>query len=71
MNKTAVEWLASNLDIIWEEKIIDLVEAAKKMERNERLKRQLFIGKVTEIIGFDKVVELWKECDEVFKSEQQ
>jgi hypothetical protein len=41
------------------------------MERNERLKRQLFIGKVTEIIGFDKVVELWKECDEVFKSEQQ
>ena len=71
MNKSAVEWLASNLDIIWEEKIIDLVEEAKKMERNERLKRQLFIGKVTEIIGFDKVVELWKECDEVFKSEQQ
>jgi hypothetical protein len=45
MNKTAVEWLASNLDIIWEEKIIDLVEAAKKMERNERLKRNYSLAK--------------------------
>ena len=32
---TAVEWLASNLDIIWEEKIIDLVEQAKAMEKEQ------------------------------------
>jgi hypothetical protein len=31
--KTAVEWLASNLDIIWEEKIIDLVELRKYIIR--------------------------------------
>jgi len=30
--QTAVEWLASNLDIVWEEKTIDLVEQAKQME---------------------------------------
>ena len=71
MNKTAVEWLASNLGehIVWEEKIIDLIEQAKAMERNERLKHQLFIGKVTEILGFDRTLELLKECNEVFKSE--
>jgi hypothetical protein len=35
MKQTAVEWLASNLDIIWEEKIIDLVEQAKQMEKEQ------------------------------------
>lgn len=36
-NKTAVEWLASQLGehIIWEEKIIDLVEQAKEMEKQQ------------------------------------
>jgi hypothetical protein len=33
--KTAVEWLAFNLDIVWEEKIIDLVEQAKEMEKQQ------------------------------------
>lgn len=33
--QTAVEWLASNLDIVWEEKIIDLVEQAKQMEKEQ------------------------------------
>lgn len=34
---TAVEWLASQLGehIIWEEKIIDLVEQAKEMEKDQ------------------------------------
>jgi len=33
--QTAVEWLASNLGehIVWEEKLIDLVEQAKEMEK--------------------------------------
>lgn len=35
MKQTAVEWLVSNLDIIWEEKIIDLVEQAKEMEKEQ------------------------------------
>lgn len=35
--QTAVEWLASNLGehIIWEEKLIDLVEQAKAMHKQE------------------------------------
>jgi hypothetical protein len=33
--KTAVEWLVENLDIIWEEKIIDLVEQAKETEKQQ------------------------------------
>jgi hypothetical protein len=33
--QTAVEWLASNLEIIWEEKIIDIVERAKAMEQKQ------------------------------------
>ena len=33
MKKTAVEWLAYNLDIVWEEKTIDLVEQAKEIDK--------------------------------------
>jgi hypothetical protein len=71
MKQTAVEWLASNLDIIWEEKIIDLVEQAKAKElekieyyKNQQLKYQLFIGKVIDVIGFDKTTELLRESYE-------
>ena len=37
--KTAVEWLASNLGehIVWEEKLIDLVEQAKEMEKQKTI----------------------------------
>ena len=38
MKQTAVEWLVENLDIIWEEKIIDLVEQAKEMEKQQIIK---------------------------------
>jgi hypothetical protein len=37
------------------------------MEKQEKLTQQLFIGKVSEIIGFSKTVELLKECKETFK----
>lgn len=43
------------------------IQKAKEMERIEKLKRQLFIGKVQEIIGFEKTIELLKECNETFK----
>jgi hypothetical protein len=32
-----------------------------------RLNHILFVGKVSEIIGFDETVELLKECKEAFK----
>jgi len=35
MKQTAVEWLVENLDIIWEEKIIDLVEQARAIEKEQ------------------------------------
>jgi hypothetical protein len=74
MKQTAVEWLDNSI-IVLEERLrlkeinindfIDekdlLVEQAKEMEKKEKLKRQLFIGKVSDIIGFKKTVELWKE----------
>ena len=44
------------------------VVQAKEIENIEKLKRQLFMGKVSEIIGIDKTIELWKECIETFKS---
>lgn len=62
MKQTAVEWLMQELkpiDITYKE----LFEQAKEMESKEKLKHQLFIGKVTEILGFDKTVELLKECN--------
>ena len=43
--QTAVEWLASQLGehIIWEEKIIDLVEQAKEMEKQQKNNLPIFI----------------------------
>jgi hypothetical protein len=45
----------------------EIFDQAKEMEKIEKLKRQLFIGKVQEIIGFEKTIELLKECNEIFK----
>lgn len=46
----------------------EIFDQAKEMEKIEKLKRQLFIGKVQEIIGFEKTIELLKECNETFKN---
>ncbi len=76
MKKTALDWFLtefkkevwfepnSELDI-W---INKLIPKAKEMEKIEKLKRQLFIGKVQEVIGFEKTIELLKECNETFKN---
>ena len=59
--KTAVEWLVENIRekglvaSLWNEKVF---EQAKEMEKKETLKRQLFIGKVSEIIGAEKTTHL-------------
>jgi hypothetical protein len=47
-----------------------MLEKAREKEINSKLKKQLFIGKVSEIIGFDKTVELLKECETAFKQQQ-
>jgi hypothetical protein len=71
MKKTALDWFLnefkkevwfepdSELDI-W---INKLIPEAKEMEKKEKLIRQLFIGKVVEIIGFEKTLELLKESE--------
>jgi hypothetical protein len=46
----------------------NLFKDAIEIEKHEDLKRQMFIGKVSEIIGMDKTVELLKECQETIKS---
>jgi hypothetical protein len=45
---------------------IILIEA-KEMEKKQKLEKQLFIGKVSEIIGFDKTVELLKESKQAIE----
>ena len=77
MAQTAIEFLVEKISystsdgtIISHHFIINkLVERAKEMEEIEKLKRQLFMGKVSDIIGMNKTIELWKECIETFKSE--
>ena len=75
MKKTALDWFLtefkkevwfepnSELDI-W---INKLIPEAKEMEKKEKLTRQLFIGKVVEIIGFEKTLELLKESEKTIK----
>lgn len=41
------------------------------MDSKEKLVYQLFIGKVSEILGFDHTYELLKECKEAFKDIKQ
>lgn len=64
---TAVEWLFENLNIyVLSEDMkaeIKIFEQAKEMEKEEKLKHQLFIGKVSDVIRFEKTVELLKEAN--------
>jgi hypothetical protein len=69
--KTAIEWLEEQMETWghfprWMRD--DIVKQAKEMENLKKLKHQLFIGKVMEIIGAKKTIELLKECNETFKS---
>lgn len=75
MKQSAVEWFLtefkkqvwfepdSELDI-W---IKELIPKAKEMEKKQKLEKQLFIGKVSEIIGFDKTVELLRESKQAIE----
>lgn len=48
-------------------KILEVIHIAKEMEKKETLKKQLFIGKVSEIIGAEKTIELLKEVNNEIK----
>jgi hypothetical protein len=78
MKQTAVEWL-QELELQRDLTLEDYEQAkamekeqikdAKKIEQKNKLRHELFVGKVHEIIGFDKTVQLLKECNKTFKSE--
>ena len=70
MKQTAVEWLVEQIfnDVDLKDSILKLaINQAKEMEKKKKLKHQLFIGKVTDIIGFDKTLELLRECNNTIK----
>lgn len=48
----------------------EIIEARQKIAKlkTDRLVNQLFKGKVAEIIGLDKTIELFKESQDVFKT---
>ena len=60
-----MRWLGLTI----EEKQI-VYEKAKAIENKERLKNQLFIGKVSDIVGEDTTIQLLKECNEAFKPKE-
>lgn len=67
MKQTAVEWLVEQLENhngVTRPAFENVIQQAKVMEIKEKLKHQLFIGKVSEILGFDKTVVLLKQCND-------
>lgn len=61
--KSPVYWLLEHLEpnILWTDKAKKISEQAKEMEKKEEMKKHLLLGKVSEIIGFKKTIELWEE----------
>ena len=79
MKQTAVEWLFnelcseklswnkdSNGKLFFDKTTSDILQQAKEMEKKEKIIQQLFIGKVSQIIGFSETIELLKESKETF-----
>ena len=69
MKQSAVEWLVNEIPSIdqensyWKNKI----KQAKRIDKVKEAKRLLFIGKVSQVIGFDKTSELLKEVEQEIK----
>lgn len=56
---TAVDFLVETIDKKYINAFItQIIKQTKEMEKKETLKRQLFIGKVSEIIGAEKTTQL-------------
>ncbi len=65
--QSAVEWLVNELqkaDYIPKDSIIInyVINQSKEIENKAKLRNQLFIGKIHEVLGYDKTIELLKEC---------
>lgn len=43
------------------------IKMQQQIESKQRLERQLFIGKVVCLIGFNKTRDLLQECEQIFK----
>ena len=43
-----------------------ILKQAKEIEEKKDIKRQLFIGKVSEVICCRETIKLLKECDKIF-----
>lgn len=67
MTQSAVEWLEKICNERGYHLMSEYFEQAKEMERKEKCMRQLFVGKVSDIIGFNETIELLKQCKEAFK----
>ena len=59
--KTAVDFLWDELECLIPAECQEAYLKAKEMETKEKLKYQLFIGKVSDVIGFEKTGEVIKE----------
>ena len=57
----------SSSDFMDDGVVILIEDLIKEYSKQEKLIRQLFVGKVSEIIGFDKTVDLLKEANDAFK----
>lgn len=42
--------------------LVGVLNEAREMENKNKLRNQLFIGKIHEVLGYDKTIELLKEC---------
>ena len=64
-----IKWLVEDLDpyIMWTDKSKNIFKQYKEMELKEKAKKELFIGKVSEIIGAEKTIELLKEVNNEIK----
>lgn len=65
--KTPVEFLVNAFGQLQYLKAKEIKQALE-LENKEILKHQLFIGKVAEIIGYEKTIELLKECNHEVES---
>ena len=61
---TAVQWLEKHINDSYYK---EFIEKAKEMEKNEKLKNQLFFGKVSDILGWEKTLELLIESQNDLK----
>ncbi|ELM3651224.1 hypothetical protein RYR30_001955 [Flavobacterium psychrophilum] len=57
----------SSSDFMDDGVVLLIEDLIKEYSNQEKLIRQLFVGKVSEIIGFEKTVELLKEANDAFK----